>query len=151
MSIHFLTPITVTKAFLSPLLLAITRAASLCTTPSARELMQSSAELWDIVDAYTIDGSEESSEDLNEAWVDMTKVFSDVQLEVARMCALVDADEEEDVEKAWMFILTGFRLFDASVIAYVKQEHSELASRAAAFDEFQGLFANHPNPSPTLH
>ena len=151
MSIHIITPISVTKAFISPLLLAITRAAQLCTTQSARELMQSSAELWDIVDAYQIDGSEESSEDLEEVWVDMTKVFAEVQLEVARMCALVDAEEDSDMEKAWTFLLTGFRLFDAAVIAYVRREHDELVSKAAAFDEFQGLFANHPSPSSTLH
>lgn len=151
MSVSIITPISVTKAFLSPLLLAITRASQLCTTQSARELMQSSAELWDIVDAYSLDGSEQSSEDLEEIWVDMTKVFSDVQLEVARMCALVDAEEDSDVERAWTYLLTGFRLFDAAVIAYIRKEHTELSERAAAFDEFQGLFANYPNYSTTRH
>lgn len=151
MSIHIITPMSVTKAFISPLLLAITRAAHLCTTQSARELMQSSAELWDIVDAYSLDGVEGSEESSEEVWVDMTKVFAEVQLEVARMCALVDAEDDAEMEKAWTFLLTGFRLFDAAVIAYVRKEHDELINKAEAFDEFQGLFADHPNPSPTIH
>lgn len=149
MSTHVIIPVKVAKAFIAPLLLAIARAAQLCTTQSARELTNSGTEIWDIIDAHTLHEDLEMEEEGDH--VNMTKAFLEIQLEVARMCSFVDAEDEDSVNKSWTYIITGFRLFDAALISYIRSEQDSDLKNAEAFDEYQGLFAEYPTPSNTLH
>lgn len=151
MPVNILIEMEVLKTLISPLTLAITKAAQLCIPESAKALMQSSSSIWEIVGIASCDEEGVPCEDLEGDWVDITKLFTDIQLEVARMCSEAYADTEEDQGRSWSYIMIGFRLFDAAVSAYLRQAREDLAEAIAPFDEEQGLFAKYPITNNTIH